>query len=905
MDKFFFSSKNVGKRYDDLERRTGRKYSNPRSKKLLKSLLIRSMKETYGKYGKVRKPGMTPQDLVDAMNQKSVELAFAKFREFKNKSRYDSSSLGQMEMDRESEVHGRRPARMSERARPSRGRGRPRQRGPSGMSGYDAGSGGDFAPLSQSYGATITGDPTLMQQHRMLESYGRSDKESLERAAMERGAMYEGSGMMTGPVDGGMGMPGMGMPGMGMPGMGMPGMGGPLPGLPGGGGMGPNFNQRGMPAEPNFRLDGTDSRTDKHYGPDGTPVGGYGMGGMDMMGMDPMSMGMDFGAFGGANPMGMNPMQGMQGMQGMGGMPGMNPGMSGMPGMNPGMMQGGGMNQMGMPGMNPAMMQGMQGMGGMPGMNPAMMQGGGMGGMDQMGNMNVDMSNVDFSDTGDLSSAMKQRESMRSTQDASIRQNQRGGKLNAMASPNLPDGMNNMQNPGNIDSMLAMQQYHDMMSGGNGNFSKGGVQNINSTREGDVDGTVSTTQDESGKQMLIALKDKVTEITKDIVENQSVINSYNLPLASTLTSHQLKRLIHRWKKRLIIPGITDDHKADKKHDKRHEEHHEEHHEEMDPKDTELYRKLINDRKKLLKLVQRYRSKVHHMDQEQHEEPTTEDELNHKIARASGRTPRRMVEESEEEESSESGEEESEDEAESEEERYSSDKPSDNPERQVTVKSADGSNQLSYSLGKPIVIRELELVSYRLPKYSFNINPTNNRLYFQIEGDRERCISLKRKNFTIEKLMKGLQAGFKASHVDLHIEMDHRDHVVIKHGSGKLFSIINKPNSINRVLGFIRRRYTNHHTYTSDNGYNLDADQKVFVFVNDESKPFAQLDVSKKSKLLPSVTFDPPLRTSKLDVSFSYTDQYGDELYDFEEGDIKLDFNLQLADEQQMYAVAAN
>jgi hypothetical protein len=227
-----------------------------------------------------------PKDkVISHLNKKSVQSIISQAGSLSDKSK-GSRSVGQMRMEREQEIHGNRRNKVMRNPQSQSQSGRKRQRDGPGMMDSDMGMGGGsfaaFAPFNErSQGEFIRADggvgsrfETNVNQNEFFDG-GKSRKDAANDMEMrmmqlqqERG--YQQGGGMGGP---GMGGPGMGGPGMGGPGMGGPGMGGGM-GDPGMGGgmemMGYNPNPFGRenvnpfdkrrPTEPNFRLDGTDSR---------------------------------------------------------------------------------------------------------------------------------------------------------------------------------------------------------------------------------------------------------------------------------------------------------------------------------------------------------------------------------------------------------------------------------------------------------------------------------------------------------------------------------------------------------------------------------------------------------------------------------------------------------------------
>ncbi len=525
MDKFFFSEKNIGRQCLTLEKMLNIK-DNPDTKRKLKKLLARQMKETYDKYGGKKPDGMQATDFIDLLNKKSIkdcikicEDSRARKSGSNNSSSHDE--LSEMKRARDRDMYGDRNMEMPNRPKYGEmNRKSQRQPGGSAGSGTMAGGfqgfndtgGGNFAPIPQGSGQfiTATGEMGDKMFFGNLENamYGGGDsnaKDDLERKVMERQSQYaqRGKGMMSmnsdmgGMMGGGM-MGGGGGMGMGM-GMGQDMFGNMM-------GMGMNMNQGSMgnqrPPEIDFTLvhgkhstkgQGGASSTD--YNPNITGVEGFGgmgnggFGNMGNMGMFDMNQ---------MNPMMMNPM--MMGNQ-------MNPMM-----MNP-MMMGNQMNPMMMGNQMNPMMMGNQ-------MNPMIMS-------NQMNQANNNQNNGELQSK--FNSMLAERDKLDAMRGGSAPNK---GNFNPMASPNVNYNMGNMGQM-DMNQILQMQKMHDMMNNNN-------MNHLNFNR-----GVQYTNEMEAMKNLDSDQLDAHIKKMKDKIYNQMNLTNFDPWFLQSLDSKELDKLIKK------------------------------------------------------------------------------------------------------------------------------------------------------------------------------------------------------------------------------------------------------------------------------------------------------------------------------------------------------------------------
>jgi hypothetical protein len=601
------------------------------------------------------------------------------------------------------------------------------------------------------------------------------------------------------------------------------------------------------PEEPNFRRDGTDSRNDKIFN------GGNSVGNSNEMFPSLNDYGVGDGmAFDGFNS-GFN-----------------NGGNNNMKTIQQNMMQ----QMMSNPMMMAMMMQSM-------GLNPNIQN-----------NQPIIDNNLyqtdDFDpDNLNLNERMKYMESSRNSMDREVqKQPNKQLRFDPMESPTMSPKLN-PKNANNIDDMLLLQKYNDMMSGNWLNFNQGREHDLNLTREGsDYSSNVQQIIEE-GQLM----KKKIDDLKQEVMLNYEQISSFNPVLYPSLTVKQLNKLIKRINERLVIPGIND---TDESESDKPENDNQISQDTPNPREQQL----LEDKKKLTKALLTLRSKLDELQEvKQKSEQKSEKNIvsNHKI-----QLDEETNDDSDHEETIETI-------MTTNESVPFIASPPINKINKIDEESDDSFEVYDVVIdskkedpefyGEYVVnldqtyhnVIGIQLDSYEIPKSKYNIHPMNNRFYFKI-NDQEECVAIAKGNYNIESLINGLSFGFKYGGFPIEISLDQQNHVTITNTEQKKFDILCKPDSINRVLGFLRRRYINKNTYRSDNHYNLDENQKLYLFLdsnNSADYPFAEIDLTNnKSTLTPiKKLFDQPISDlSDLFVRFRYSnsDNSDENLCDFDE-----------------------
>lgn len=836
MDKFFLSKSNIDAQYESLESKIKFDKTNPKSRSSLRKLLINHMKRVYEKYGKQRPNGVTAVEFLNKLNNMSVNESCKVFREYQQRKKRDrdselsqSNSQFSTEDRKKSQSHlMARPKNMS--IKPPQSQQQNDQR----LMDYTEGAGASYAPFSSSHtqAGYITADGRVSKDRMELTddnskytNNGNENKDQLEREMMIRQSEYEGAKF--------------------------------------------GYNNK-RPEEPNFRRDGTDSRSDKSFNGGG---GGNNMSdGNDMFPSlnDYGGDGMAFDVF--------------DNISGGGGSGGNSNGNNNMKAMQQNMMQ----QMMSNPMMMAMMMQSM-------GMNPnAQTNQPTMDNTLGNGNNLYQTDNYD-SDNLNLNERMKHMESSRSSMDREVqKQPNKQRRFDPMESPAMSPKLN-PKNANNIDDMLLLQKYNDMMSGNWLNFSQGGEHNLNLTRVGsDYSSNVQQIIEEAQ-----SMKKKIDDLKQEVMLNYEQISSFNPVLYPSLTIKQLNKLIKRINERLVIPGIndTDESDSDKRQtedENNNEDNDEKHNKKMHDSIPNLReQQLLEDKKKLTKALLTLRSKLDQLQaikQEPEPEPEPKLEpkitLNHKIQL----------------------DEETNDDSDPEDTIDTIMTKNDSPPINKIDEESDDSFEV-YDVvidskkedpefyGEYVVnldqtyhnVIGIQLDSYNIPKSKHNIHPMNNRFYFKI-NNQEECVAVAKGNYNIESLINALSFGLKYGGFPIEISLDKQDHITITNTEQKKFDILCKADSINRVLGFLRRRYINKNMYRSDNHYNLDDNQKLYLFLDSNNSadcPFAEIDLTNERGMATPIKklFDQPISDlSDLFVRFRYSslDNSEENLCDFDE-----------------------
>ena len=231
MDGIFFSKENILQQSNNLARLLNIN-PNPDSKKKFIKFTLDHMKGVYGKYGRKMPKTMDPRKFLILMNKKSVKNGMTAFKQLQQQRQqqqthnsYDKNKIGQLNMSRQQEIYGRRPVNVDRRPEYTT---LDNNRGPmGGLSGYSEGSGmvGYANVKNASEGHFVGADGTV----RNSTEWNRGHVDKSGSGSNNRDARMESLDQRLN-----------------------------------------NYQQRynlgnrqERPPEPNFRLDGTDSRSDK------------------------------------------------------------------------------------------------------------------------------------------------------------------------------------------------------------------------------------------------------------------------------------------------------------------------------------------------------------------------------------------------------------------------------------------------------------------------------------------------------------------------------------------------------------------------------------------------------------------------------------------------------------------
>lgn len=188
---------------------------------------------------------------------------------------------------------------------------------------------------------------------------------------------------------------------------------------------------------------------------------------------------------------------------------------------------------------------------------------------------------------------------------------------------------------------------------------------------------------------------------------------------------------------------------------------------------------------------------------------------------------------------------------------------------------------------------LKLDSYSFPRDNNNIRSERNKFYYSI-GGKERRIELENGEYNIDRLVGALKVVLQADNIKL--KMGDNNHISIK-SKKNVFNIIKHPDSINDLLGFHKKEYIGCTEYTSDNPYDLEYNNKAYLFLGnvDNDQPFAMIDMKKNANEICPLekTFNNPIsKLSNILIKFKENpDKLDDSLYKFNGEPHKLSFKI--------------
>lgn len=231
---------------------------------------------------------------------------------------------------------------------------------------------------------------------------------------------------------------------------------------------------------------------------------------------------------------------------------------------------------------------------------------------------------------------------------------------------------------------------------------------------------------------------------------------------------------------------------------------------------------------------------------------------------------------------------------------------DSRDRNYTI--FPNSNEYTINIEPIFNILSIELLSLEIPKNNFNINESNNKLFFQETSEQVlkkewNICSLLCGYYEIKDLKKEIEYQMNnksiiGSKYTFDIEtLKIQKKVIISSNKGPFNLIFYNgkdthdimtydkyiENSIGSIIGFPMYNYTKSNSYIAPNSYNLDNEQYLFLNLNNydginfkNKNYFAKCNYNKFYSYLKN--FNSPLKKlDKLEIKFFY---YNEKLYNF-------------------------
>lgn len=209
------------------------------------------------------------------------------------------------------------------------------------------------------------------------------------------------------------------------------------------------------------------------------------------------------------------------------------------------------------------------------------------------------------------------------------------------------------------------------------------------------------------------------------------------------------------------------------------------------------------------------------------------------------------------------------------------------------------------------VNRIELISYEFPVISNNINDTNNILHYKINmnddksveneesnseqeliDDDEDIITVPNGNYDISTLIKKLNKISNGLNLIFSYNKN-TSKVTIRHKQDIPFNLYFKDNSILQKLGFNERELLDNHIYVSENSYNLQKSNYVYIYlsnIQDDSMANVNINFNKQGSYFIDVD---EINLDKLNIEIR---DESNKLIDFCNLSFKLEFNIYYTDE---------
>ena len=195
-------------------------------------------------------------------------------------------------------------------------------------------------------------------------------------------------------------------------------------------------------------------------------------------------------------------------------------------------------------------------------------------------------------------------------------------------------------------------------------------------------------------------------------------------------------------------------------------------------------------------------------------------------------------------------------------------------RILYLEVSDINNRSSYSFPfNPINnVTSIKLNNYSLPRINFNIEENKNNMLLLRKNNQDLQVTINKGNYTIETLLEVLNSKLENIKLSLTLEQT----IKIESTDNDNFNLIETPLS-KYNLGFIND-CSNNTNYTSDNIWDLRADNKVFLYITNLSDtiPFGILFYNGESNS--EFKFEEPISLNNLDIVFKDSKGYDYNFY---------------------------
>jgi hypothetical protein len=192
------------------------------------------------------------------------------------------------------------------------------------------------------------------------------------------------------------------------------------------------------------------------------------------------------------------------------------------------------------------------------------------------------------------------------------------------------------------------------------------------------------------------------------------------------------------------------------------------------------------------------------------------------------------------------------------------------------------------------INEIELFNYNIPYNTDNITNFSYKILIKYKNEINE-FDLNPGKYTINELFELLQDGFDDSDLHLTIFKDSDNLIHIKNTKNETFDILSSDECVNALFGFNKLNYNDSTEYISENPYNLNPNNYIYLFFSNINKePFAKINLQKSQTHSFVKSFSTPIKElNNINIQFKTFNHITNNFipYDFSYKPHKLDIKI--------------